>query len=296
MALLSENTLIKVILVLLLTTIIACSEQQEGSENETEANSTTQQQSDPVLVRVNNTEITSNDLSIVIDRTLGAAASVSMNAELRNKLLESMVQSRTMALLSEKEIDADDLATIESKTKLYREELLVKEYLQRHIAAQPVTQEMVEAYYRDNLQRFGVIESKTFEYITSTAEMDSDKRNSLLKRLSNATFESDWKTFVGSLKEDGYPLRYQRATIKIDLLNAPLKQLVSQTPKGGISPVKFGRVLYLVRVLDVNTTEPKPLAEVSVDIRKSLAHLQMKKAVKEASAQAQNNVVIERLR
>ena len=84
-----------------------------------------------------------------------------------------------------------------------------------------------------------------------------------------------------------YGLVYQNAEARKGLLNKHLEQLINSLEVGQVSDVSFvDGNLIVVRVTGISQLAPKPLSEVSADIRKTLAPLQLKKAVKKASQEA----------
>ena len=60
----------------------------------------------------------------------------------------------------------------------------------------------------------------------------------------------------------------------------PLKRLVSSTKAGEVSPIHVLDNITIVRVISEKTLDPKPLDQVSAEIRKKLAPIQVRDAIK----------------
>lgn len=247
-----------------------------------------------ILVTVDESPITRAQLELTIERTLGDSAPLFANEEVERKILDSLVSSRAMALLAERELDPSEKQQLDLKAQAYREELLVRHYLQEHATPEPVSSEMVADYYNRHPEEFGGGVEKSFEIITSTAELSERQRSELITLLSGSELKSaSWQDLVAGWRSQGQPLEYQQSKIKPALLEQPLRSLVEGTAEGGVAPLYTQGRLLLVRVLAEKPLPAKPLSEVSGDIREKLAPQALKKAVKELSAQALKQVSVE---
>lgn len=250
--------------------------------------------SSEVVATVNGAPITSNELELAIERTLGANAELFMTDELAKKLLDSLVASKAIAQKSEALLSADDLVLLDLKTKAYREELLVKAYLEQTVTPQPVTAEMVKKYYLDNPNKFGGGSIKQFEYIQVQIQAKEDAA-SLLKVFNEITANKNWAQAVNTIKSTNaaWVVAHKSASLNPKDLQEPLKSIVTKTGVGAVAPVDVNGLVYtLVKVVDEKPLALKPLAEVSGEIRKSLAPLQLKQAVKEISDSALKEAVV----
>ena len=73
----------------------------------------------------------------------------------------------------------------------------------------------------------------------------------------------------------------------------PLKSLVASTGQGETSPLHMGDTLTIVKVVETKALPAKPLMEVSADIRRKLAPVKMKDAIKAISAEAKQRMKVE---
>lgn len=246
------------------------------------------------LVTVDESPITRAQLELTIERTLGDSAPLFANEEVERKILDSLVSSRAMALLAERELDASEKQQLDLKAQAYREELLVRHYLQEHATPEPVSTEMVADYYNRHPEEFGGGVEKSFEIIASTTELDERQRSELIALLSGADVQKgDWQALVASWRAAGRPLEYRQNKLRPEMLDQPLRSLVEGTATGSLAPLYTNGQLLLVRVTAEQKLPAKPLAEVSAAIREKLAPQALKKAVKELSAQAVEQVKVQ---
>ncbi|MDG9925149.1 MULTISPECIES: hypothetical protein [unclassified Pseudomonas] len=246
------------------------------------------------LVTVDGSPISRAQLELTIERTLGDSAPLFANEEVERKILDSLVSSRAMALLAERELDASEKQQLDLKAQAYREELLVRHYLQEHATPEPVSTEMVADYYNRHPEEFGGGVEKSFEIIASTTELDERQRSELITLLSGSeTHGKDWQALVAAWRSAGRPLEYRQSKLRPDMLDQPLRSLVEPTAVGAIAPLYTNGQLLLVRVIGEQKLPAKSLAEVSGAIREKLAPQALKKAVKELSSQAIQQVKVQ---
>jgi hypothetical protein len=239
------------------------------------------------LVTVDKTPITRAQLELTIERTLGESAPLYANEEVERKILESLVSSRAMALLAERELDASEREQLDLKAQAYREELLVRHYLEQHANPEPVTNEQVADYYGRHQDEFGGGVEKSFEIIASDQDLEPAQRTELITLLSGPQVQGkDWQKRVADWRQAGKPLQYRQSRLKLELLEQPLRSLVEPTAAGSIAPLYVDGQLLLVRVTAEQKLPAKPLAEVSGQIREMLAPQALKQVVKSLSSEA----------
>jgi hypothetical protein len=246
-----------------------------------------------ILAKVNGEAITEFQLDAAMTRSLGDSVALYADQKLSQKMLQSLIVSRSMSLLAEKELDQDAMILLDEKVRSYREELLVKEFLHNNATIEPVTATQVQDYYNKNPQEFGLDLLKEFEMILSVGKLEPQDKVKLLKKLESASQQEDWSIWAKQLSEQGFPISYKKAKSKLSILKQPLKKLVTNTASGNTSELHFGDQLVIVKVISESQLEAKPLSQVSSEIRSKLAPVNMKKAVKIASDLAQQQVQIE---
>lgn len=246
------------------------------------------------LVTVDDSPITRAELELTIERTLGESAPLFANDEVERKILDSLVASRAMALVAERELDAGERAQLDLKAQAYREELLVRHYLEQHATPEPVTSEQVADYYQRHPEEFGGGVEKSFEIIASDQVLEEPQRAELIALLSGAEAKGrDWQTQVAAWRAAGKPLEYRSNRIKPELLEQPLRGLVETTEAGSIAPLYADGQLLLVRVTGEERLPARPLSEVSGEIREKLAPQSLKQAVKRLSEEAMRQVKVQ---
>jgi hypothetical protein len=241
---------------------------------------------DVVLARVAGKPITRYDLAQTIQSTLGQASAARLDEAGRRKVLDSLVASRAIARVQAADLSEEERAALDKKVAAYREQLLVKQYLAKHAAPQPVTQEMVREYYQDHPAQFGAKTIRTYEMLAGNRRLNTAERDDLMAALKGAADRKDWQEWARTLQSQGYPIVARRGQVDEKLLHPQLQQLMTSLKKGETSRVSFVEgVVYIVRIIDEKQIAPRPLPEVSAEIRRILLPVQLKKAVKQASDQ-----------
>lgn len=236
-----------------------------------------------VLAEVNGSPINQDDLDEALRRSLGSLSHQALNAEVTQKVLESLIGQRALAQTAEKEATQDELAEAERQVRAYREELLVKLYLQKHVVPEPVTATMVEDYYKSHPEEFAGVVRLDFEYISTTQELSEDQRSVFYKSIEKATYDADWDDLASGLMSAGIPVEHKSSGMNMDLIEEPLRALLSIAGDKTVTPVKQlnGRY-YIAKLHTRSQSQIKPLAEVSNEIRQKLAPAQMRTQVKKA--------------
>lgn len=248
----------------------------------------------PTVAKVNGSAITQAQLERAIVTTLGEAQASLLDDNGRQKLLESMAMSRAMAAAGEKELSTDERATIDQDTAAYREQLLVKAYLQRHSTPTPVTDEMVKAYYEQHPERFGAKTVRQYEMLMSSEPVLGPQRDTMLTAVSSAAQNKSWRDFAKQLQQKGHAVTYATGNADPETLREQLRAVMKPLRVGDVSSATFidGK-LYVVRVTGDSQTPPKPLADVATEIRKALLPVQLKQAVKSAADELMKTVKVE---
>lgn len=241
-----------------------------------------------VLAEVNGSPITEADVELTLERTFSEFERLNANAGLRQKVLESLVASRAMSHQAESQLSPEEMERIEGMARAYKEELLVKSYLQANTEPKPVTTAQVQAYYDEHPERFGAEPLHDFELLKAPADLSDAERARVLGAVATIKATTSWKQKSAEWQTQ-YGLRYQALNRSpSNLLEVPLAEAIVRLSEGETSDVLYldGQI-HLLRLAQTTQSAPKPLSEVSGDIRRALAPLQLREAVKVASEQAQ---------
>lgn len=281
-------------LFVLLLTINGCSGDDTADSRQVTGNNTTG--GSTVLVHVNGQEITRADLDVHLLRALKTADLSTLDNDARYRALEGLVMSKIISQFAEKELDASDKDNIERQVRLYREELMVKQFLKKHIKPETITQDMIENFYRNNPEKFGGGEVIHYELLTANESPKGKQRSKYIKLLTAAKSNSDWNTVIEKGKKQGLQLRMKTGTNAEKLLHDRLRALIAQVGEGQTSEPAFvdGKP-YLIRVTARKQRQVRPLAEVSADIRKHLMPVKVKASIRELSSQLMEKSNIEYL-
>lgn len=236
-----------------------------------------------VLAEVNGGKITSDDLSIYIESSVGRDNADKMDAEARKKALEALVLSRIMAQTMEKKLDEKEKALLGKKVSAYREQLLVRKYMMDEIPPSPVTKEMIEEYYRANPEKFGASLVRRFEILGSDTSLSGNGDASVIQALKSLSGEKDWK--AAAEVQDGKALRlfFREGWSNTPGLDPGILNLIKSLGQGEVSGVTFmDSKPCIIRISEEKQTQARPLASVEEDIRKMLFATQVSNAVKNA--------------
>ncbi len=102
--------------------------------------------------------------------------------------------------------------------------------------------------------------------------------------LKNPSERKDWNAWAGDLRRLGHPVVFRRGDVFEEIPAPKISRIMKSLGAGETSQLVFIKgSCYLIRILDEKRISPRPLGEVSAQIRRSLAPVQLNKAVKEAS-------------
>jgi hypothetical protein len=253
-----------------------------GSKDQQKEPSSERDQS-PVVAQVGDENITQADMDFMLKRMLKGQALAQADEALRQKVLDSLIASRAMKIQMETSLAAEEKELITRSAKAYEEELYVKQYLADHVVPEPVTLEMVQAYYDKNPQEFGGAAVHDFQMLVFNNAKDQQARDKFLAAVPEIKATKDWL----SAKNQWAPLygiQYQEGRARPGLLEPTLEQAISRLNATEISDLIYANdQIYIVKVTNLTQLTPKPLTDVSANIRKQLAAQQLRSAVKKAS-------------
>lgn len=273
-----------VILTLASLTLFSCS--QKDREAETLATDSSAANYDgATLVLVNGEEITEADVETMINRTFSVGEQLSINEEVQQKVLESLIASKAMKQRVSTEMSAYELHELKQKVSAYEEELFIQEYMSRHVTPEPVTTAMVQQYYEEHPERFGGGKIKIFEMLTPDVALDEKQRDRLLASAQRIREAKNWQQLAQGFDNE-FGLRYASAKANPNVLDKNTLRVVSGLSVDETSAFIFeNQVPVIYRVTGEEVLTPKPLAEVSTEIRKMLAPVNLRKAVKKVTTE-----------
>lgn len=250
-----------------------------------------------VWAKVNDTPITQFDVEQAAKRTLGALAVETVQRAAAAKLLDSAIQSRALAMAAERELSQDERFTLEKEVAVYREQLLVRNYIERHDPPAPVTAEMVAEYYQKHPERFGGGTENQYELVGSNRAVSPEERKTFLSKLQDAANKKDWKAWASDLEDLGLPAVFSSGALSDKLLHPKLREMLTTLSADKPSSVVFvdGRP-YVARITGQQTRPPRPLEEVRSEIVRALTPVQLSGAVERAAAEVMKRTKVERLK
>lgn len=237
---------------------------------------------DQILAVVNDTNVTQYDVDHAIESSLSEMAAERLDDTGRRRVLESVVMGRAIAQAREAELTPEELAILERDVAMHREQLLVRQYLEHHATARPVTTAMVQDYYDTHPERFGGREVKRYEMLFTTRTLTEAERTAFSQQTRAPAEQADWSAWATQLQGQNLPVQHQQGEVAGAMLHDRLRDALSALNQGQVSSVIFveGRA-FLLRVTHLSREGTRPLAEVSREIRASLAPVQLRESVRE---------------
>lgn len=248
---------------------------------------------DNVLATVDGEVISEDDLTAAITRTLGEYAAFQLDETGRDKVLQSLVLSKAMAIKQKSLMSPQENSEVERMVNAYREELLAKRYLQDNVVALPVTNAMVKKYYQQKPEKFGGKTIKTFEVVKGLITSKGAARDETIEHISQLDQQDDWQLVASQLKTQGIQIDYSQGAVTAGVLTTEIDKIIQHLSVNQSSELRFVQGLPIkVRVLEQKTIAPKPLMAVASTIKKSLAPIQLKKAVNKEATKLLKQVTV----
>ncbi|MCI2285239.1 peptidyl-prolyl cis-trans isomerase [Colwellia sp. MSW7] len=190
-----------------------------------------------------------------------------------------------MKIAMQAELSQEEINDIKLKTQHYEEELFIKEYLKQYAIPEPVSSAMISSYYQEHLDQFGQVDVKTVEILQRKTKLNEGERDTILASLPTINAQTDWQNYAEN-KGKSLGLSYVKTRFTPGLFDKNIAEVIEKMQVGEKSKITFVQGQpYILRVLAIQTLPAKPLSSVNADIRKKLAALQLKKAVKESTEQ-----------
>lgn len=244
------------------------------------------------VARIDGEGISTAELELAMLQTLGETGVFLASDEVRDKVLESIILRKLMAGAYQKEMDSEAQHDLELKVQSYREELLTKAYIQQNVVPEPVSDDMVADYYRKHPEQYGQITYKVFDLVRAPTMGNDLADQAMSLKLQGFTAHSDWQTL--SRMEQGKFLVISGNSAEQGL-SEEYRQMLLPLQQGEVSDTHLiNGSMVRIRVTDEVIIAPKTFDEVRGDIRKSLAPIQLKKAIQKEAELLKRNREIER--
>ena len=259
--------------------LVACSDNAAPLKNDATS----------VLATVNGEAITEMQFEISLLDMFGEQQVAQMNAAGKEKALEGIVSSRAIAQHAWQELDEEARLSIEYQTRIYRERLLLNEYLTQHAKPKPISNQMIEQYYANHQNEFGGGDKREYEMFITKRKVSDKLRDTIIRRLGAIKDQGkdlNWSNYIRQLQQENLPIEYRVGIINADVLSANIVQLGQQLAEHEISDVAFmaGKP-FILRVTRIEQQQAQPLHAVAAEIRRRLAPAQLKDSIKQLNEQ-----------
>ncbi len=261
--------------------INGCSKEQNRSDEKPKTDTSS------TIAYVNGDPVTNDELELMRSRL--TVNENRIDSGLDKKIIDSLINSRAMSVLAKNEMGSDELNSLQTKVDMYREELLVKEYLRKHVQPTQVLEKEIVDYYLSHQEEFSGGVRKTFEYFETTEVLTGTERKKVLDFYAKLTSKTNWKEMS---MQNKLHVKYRKAKVRTSVLEDPLKALVINTKKSDVSSVHIGEQIIVAHVIDEEQIPALPLNDVRAEIRKKIAPIHLRKAIAQASEQALKQVKV----
>ncbi|WP_053909615.1 peptidyl-prolyl cis-trans isomerase [Pseudoalteromonas sp. SW0106-04] len=247
----------------------------------------------PVIAKVNQHNITEAELNWVVNDTLGEFAALQLGADTKKKILESLIIKKLMVEQMQQSLDAEQQAEIALAMNVYRDELLAKRYIQEHITASPVSLEQAKHYYDNNLPQFGQRVIRRFAMVSAPLSKNNTQQSESLLREEAKQFDADsnWQHQAQQHSYFSYSAGHQAEKGLDPFYIGALKKL----KPSDVSPVyTYQGKLVKFKLLTEQHIAAKPFTQVQNEIKKALAPINLKQAIKEEAARLSEQAQVTR--
>lgn len=238
-----------------------------------------------LLARVDDRYVTDTDVDDAVERMLGDTAFLVGDA-VYDKALDSLISLHAMASVQEQAMSPDALAALDRRVHHYREELLMEALVRERSAGMVVTAQEIQRFYDKQPELFGAQTVQLFETLGTPNKPDSAG----VRQLGQAGAADDWQQLAASSgqalafatgRSDGPPLdrRIQRALSGLDVGQVSEALLIDDT-------------LLRIRVIEVERTPPRPLAQVRDEVRRLVAARKTRDLLKTLTDEARGRATI----
>lgn len=273
--------------ILMLLLALAGCDRKAGVEPQAE-----QTGADPVLAKVGKSAVHQSEFDAMMER-LTPEARKRDSTKLNDTILQGLVRTRALAIVTEQQLSAEERRKIDAKVKLYKDELLAQSYMQKNVTPQPVTRDMVEKYYNDHKDEYTTPGKVQFEYLETTSKpLDDAGLDKVMKAFSTAKNVNNWKAYADKLKKQKLPVAYKSANMVPTSVIKVLQTQVNKLKAGETGDIVFGDYVYVVKVIKKDPDVVKPLNQVSVEIRKKLAPQKLKQVLTQHIDEALKSVEV----
>lgn len=234
------------------------------------SNSSVEEPKEKPIAKVGSSYLYPSELEYQFEKLVGNSAALIDQKMVRERIRDSLVLSKQMAQKALSSMTEQEKQQLELQVSQYRDEILAKHYINEFVSVEVPTPKAVDQYYQKNLHKFGGGKYVSMVEFTfkDTCAMNIDK---------NSRYDSE-EDVLAMLGKAGCQYSIKRIEKPMAALskNSPVDSLKTGMFKLQPSSSQI-KALYIKAI----TTKPaRPLSEVVPTIRKMLAPVYLKKALK----------------
>ena len=234
------------------------------------SNSSVEEPKEKPMAKVGSSYLYPSELEYQFEKLVGNSAALIDQSVVRERIRDSLVLSKQMAQKALSNMTEQEKQQLELQVSQYKDEILAKHYINEFVSVEVPSPKAVDQYYQKNLHKFGggkYVSMMEFMF-KGTCAMNVDK-NSLYGSEEDVLAMLNKAKCQYSIKRIEKPMAALSENSSVDSLKTGMFKL-----KPSSSQIK---ALYIKAI----TKKPaRPLSEVVPSIRKILAPVYLKKALK----------------
>lgn len=243
-----------------------------------------------VLATVDGDPITTSDLRQSAGETLGALGNVMLEGANRRKVLDGLVTRKAMATLEEKALTQQEREDVDARVKAYRERLLAKRYIERHVDDLEPSEQDILAYYEGHSERFGARSFKTYEMVVVDFEKAGPPKATRFNMLKDIEKSESWFEQVQATAFVTWA-SHRRGGAELGSLAPPLRKKITALQQGDPPAIVLTtNHAYMVRITGESHREPRSLDRVREEIRETLKPTRYRDAVEQLKGEVLDKV------
>jgi hypothetical protein len=292
------NVIKYTILILLSTLLLACNDKavngMSAAKNTDEIKVGVVRASGNVLATIDGVEIRESQLNAVVTDMFGQYKASQMDIDTRRKALDSMLASYALSQQAMSSLTRKRINKIEEKTRRYRENLLVNAYIQTKMDVGALSNEKIKSYYENNIKKFSGNKIKEYQLLTTREVLAEEVRDKFLSAVAANKNLNQLQKIKDALEQHEFDMLLQTGELDKEHMDKRLYAFINTQLLNKVSEITFiDSKPYTVVVTSETIIKTKSFTEVKDTIRKNLVLKQLKKVLKEQSADviAKSNIV-----
>jgi len=246
-----------------------------------------------IVARIGDIEITEKEFQDQLDIMMKPQQAKELSAKAKANVLKSLMLGRVMQQRSYTQMSEQEKNNLEIRVQAYRNKMLVNHYLQKQSNIAPVSEKMAHDYYMNNLDKYGQSSNKSYSLVTTVSRVTDNQRSEIITRYQKLKATNDIDKIYKGLNASAQ-FSLSKHVLNKKTSKTAVDKLVANLSPGSVSSLSWikGRPV-IVKVITEDVQKATPFNEVKADIRKALAPVQVKNAIRNESKKIFKSLKVE---